>query len=762
MLTTIGAMLILMSGLVAGTMAGPQAETLHAKSVGMPAYVGSESCSACHESQVAEWRDSHHGWALRAADAANILGDFDDAIFEHGGVRTRFFRRNGQAFVETDGPDGAPTAYEIKYTVGVEPLQQYLVELDKGRLQVLDIAWDVARKRWYHLYPDQEPRPGIGLHWTGPYKNWQARCAGCHQTNFIKGYDPNARAYNSTWSDLNVACESCHGLGEAHVVWARDPDGFYAAGFEGVDEKGLTVAFGKPTAEAEIQLCAACHARREPLGANSSPPGAPFADHYNLANLRDGLYHADGQIKDEVYVYGSFLQSKMYARGVRCTNCHDPHSLKLVAEGNAICTQCHNSAGNPDYPTLKPAEFDTPEHHHHQPGTAGAQCANCHMPAKKYMVIDARRDHGFRIPRPDLSARLGTANPCAGCHQDKNALWAADQVKQWYPDGRSGRPHYADDFTAARGGDTSAGMRDRLIAVALDRQRPAIVRASALDLLRPTADQWVIAKVAPLLKDTSDLIRTATVRLFRETPGEVRFRWLGPLVSDQRRTVRIAAARELLNIPPARFPEADRRKIAAAIREYQQSLLAKSDYPETQMRIAGLALVLRNTKAAQGALKTALSMDPEIGDAWLLLSRVLLAERRLDAARETLEQGIKHLPDAGSLYHSLGNVLVRQGRDSQALTPLAMASELMPRDVGVHIDLAAALTRLNQHIKASGVIESARKLAPDNPTILALLATNQLNRGRLVEARDTVRELVRRYPRYQLTSRLRALLELPQ
>ncbi len=239
-LAAISAVLFLACGPVVVAMERSPAELS-----GQPGYVGSESCSACHADQVAAWRGSHHGWALRAAQGANVLGDFNDAIFEFGGVRTRFFRRNGQAFVETDGPDGAPTAYEIRYTVGVEPLQQYLVETDGSRLQVLDIAWDTTAKRWFHLYPEAIAKPGDGLHWTGPYKTWQARCAVCHQTNFVKGYDPQSKAYRSRWSELTVGCEACHGPGEAHVVWAKDPDGFYAAGFEAVDQKGLTVAFGK-------------------------------------------------------------------------------------------------------------------------------------------------------------------------------------------------------------------------------------------------------------------------------------------------------------------------------------------------------------------------------------------------------------------------------------------------------------------------------------------------------------------------------------
>ncbi len=749
-------MALWVSGVVDGQLVN------QAVGAGQPGYVKAAVCAECHRAIYQTWFDSHHGWAVRRPIAENVLGDFDNATLQHKGIESRFSRRDGKYFVETDGPDGRMTKFQVKYTVGVSPLQQYLVELDRGRLQVLDLAWDVKKQSWYHLYPNQTLSAGNGLHWTGPYKNWQARCAGCHQTNFVKGYDTNNQTYHASWSDLNVACESCHGPGEAHVAWAKNQSKSYEGGLGSMGQKGLTVPFGKQYAETEIQLCAGCHARREPLGADSPVPGEPFADHYSLARLRDGLYHADGQINDEVYVYGSFLQSKMYARGVRCTSCHEPHSLGLVAAENAICTRCHGPLEQPDFQTLKLAKYDAPEHHHHRPGSSGARCVNCHMPAKNYMVIDPRRDHSFRVPRPDLSTKLGTPNACADCHADKSAGWAASQLGQWFPDGRSGRPHYGEAFAAARRGDYSTLTRDKLVAIALDAQSPAIVRASALDLLQHASQGQIAQKVAPLLSDVSDLVRAASARLFRSAPIDVRLSQVAPLVADPRRSVRITAVRELVSVPPNRIPIEDRGKIAAAFGEFRRSLFAKADFPETQMSIAGVALVLRNPRAAEAALKTALSMDPEIADAWLMLSRVQIAQRKIDKARQSLARGIEHLPGIGQLHQALGNILIEQGHDRQALAPLSKAAQLMPRDVGVAIDLATTLTRLKQHIEAATVIESAQNLAPNDPNVLALKATNRLSRGLLVEARDTVRELVRRYPEYRLTAKLRALLELPQ
>ena len=148
-----------------------------AQTAEVPSYVGSEICAACHAAETEVWRGSHHAQAWTPTLPANVLGDFDDAMFEQNGVLSRFFRDGDNYVVETDGPDGQTTSYPVHSVVGIEPLQQFLLETEPGRLQSSDVVWDTENRRWYHLYPDQELYGGQGLHWTGPYKNWNARCA---------------------------------------------------------------------------------------------------------------------------------------------------------------------------------------------------------------------------------------------------------------------------------------------------------------------------------------------------------------------------------------------------------------------------------------------------------------------------------------------------------------------------------------------------------------------------------------------------------
>ncbi len=373
-------------------------------------FVGAAACRQCHEPEFKAWTGSHHELAMQAANSATVLGDFGNAKLKYGGVESTFFRRDSSFMVRTDGPDGKLADYEIKHAFGVTPLQQYLIEFPGGRLQALSIAWDSRPKgaggqRWFHLYPGEKIDHKDPLHWTGLYQNWNLQCAACHSTNLRKGYDAAGNAYKTTYSEINVACEACHGPGSRHVEWAKQARPPYPP----QGDKGLLILRSRwneawkrppgattserdqPAANALMNVCAACHARRSTI-AEGAPAGAPLEETHRLALLTPPNYHADGQQRDEVYTWGSFLQSRMHQRGVTCMDCHEPHALKLRAPGNALCARCHD-----------PAAFDTQKHHFHHPGGKGAQCIECHMPAQKYMVVDPRRDHCIRVPRPDLS-----------------------------------------------------------------------------------------------------------------------------------------------------------------------------------------------------------------------------------------------------------------------------------------------------------------------------------------------------------------------
>ncbi|WP_160774473.1 tetratricopeptide repeat protein [Stappia sediminis] len=615
---------------------------------------------------------------MKPAEEPYVLGDFDDAEFEHDGT-SYLFHRDGNAFrVEQEGADGENTSYEIEYAVGITPLQQYLVETKPGRLQALDIAWDTENRRWFHLFPDQKLTPEDGLHWTGPYKNWNARCAECHQTDFRKNYEPRTRSYSSTWSELNVTCEACHGAGEAHVAWAHaqesgaDPSAAIS-GFAGIDNYGFLTGLEGSNQFRELNLCFRCHSRREPIGADSPPAASLFSNDYRLSLLRPGLYYPDGQIRDEVYVAGSFLQSKMYAAGVTCTNCHDPHSLKLKAEGNALCTQCHNPQGNPDFSGLKPALYDDPGHHHHEARSDGARCTSCHMPETTYMRVDPRRDHSFRVPRPDLSVEFGVPNACTGCHTGKTDEWAAETVKGWYPDGRSGTPSLAHFLDPGMTLDDVAV--ERLAVYAETVENAGIARASVLERLSQAETPEVGIRVAPLLDDKDPLVRSAAADLQAGAEPEYILERLLPLLTDPVKSVRIDAARYMISVLSRPIPDDKRQALSEAFREYQSSLAAKADFPETQMAIGGLALALRNVPVADQAFRTAAELDPQLHEAWRMRARIAWATGDPEGAISIAEEGLKKRPDSALLMSTLAEIFGSTGRQEEARRFLERAQE---------------------------------------------------------------------------------------
>ncbi|MBM4221800.1 MAG: hypothetical protein FJ170_07625, partial [Gammaproteobacteria bacterium] len=477
-----------------------------------PSFAGSGSCASCHADQHAAWKSSQHALAMQSADTQTVAGNFDDAVFAAGGTTARFFRRDKRFVVNTDGPDGRLADFDLKYTFGVYPLQQYLVELPGGRLQALGIAWDArpaaeGGQRWFHLYPDRQLRAGDPLHWTGIDQNWNYQCADCHSTNVRKNYDPATASFSTSWSEISVGCEACHGPASNHLRWARREPGWRAleAGrglVNALDERrgaswsqtaaGSVARSTARSSSREIDACARCHARRGQFS-DAIHAGEPWLDGFRPALLEPGLYHADGQQRDEVFSWGSFLQSRMHAAGVTCSDCHEPHGGKLRVAGNGVCAQCH-----------APAVFDTSAHHHHPAASPGAECVACHMPATTYMIVDPRHDHSLRIPRPDRSLALGTPNACNQCHADRDAQWAADAVAGWYPQRKPGFQGFVETFAAA---DRGEPVLPELDAVAGDSNQPALVRASALARLRVFPAAGTADRMLAALRDPDAVVR---------------------------------------------------------------------------------------------------------------------------------------------------------------------------------------------------------------------------------------------------------------
>ncbi len=707
-------------------------------------HAGPEACAACHAAEHRDWLGSHHHRAMARAEQATVRAPFRGETATHRGREARFFRRGDRFFARIEIEDGTPADVEVTHSFGVAPLQQYLVPRPGGRLQPLPWAWDTrpaaeGGQRWFHLYPDEDIPPGDPLHWTARVQTWNLQCASCHATDLRRGFNP-AEGYRTTAAAMGVTCEACHGGGARHVAWAR-------GGRDGADDptKGLSVRFpreggdgnwvmdpargiarweGAPRATAAVEVCADCHARRREITAERNP-AEPFLDQSVPALLEAGLYHADGHILDEVFEWGSFVQSRMHQAGVLCTDCHRPHSAKLRAEGNALCLQCH--AG---------ARFDTAAHHRHAEGTPGAQCVACHMPSRTFMVVHARRDHGFRVPRPDLSMTLGTPNACNDCHRDRDAAWAAARVTDWH--GATRPAHWATAIAAGRAGERGAGAQ--LLALVADRDAPGIVRATALSLLPGNATPGLAPTLEAAARDADPLVRMAAAAAFAALPPAQRVGPVAPLLGDPLRAVRLEAVRVLALVPDAALSPAQREARQRAMAEYVASIRHNADQPEALTDLAAFQAELGRWTEAEAEYRAALRLDASHVPASLGLADLMRRSGREPAAETALRGGIGRAPGSGELQHALGLSLVRQGRLPEALAALAKAVELEPANPRFAYVQGVALHSTGRSEEASEALRAALGRLQDpgrqQRDILMLLALIARDRGATAVARD--------------------------
>jgi predicted CXXCH cytochrome family protein len=668
---------------------------------------------------------------MAAPTEQTVRGDFNNTTFKHQGITTSFFKRGDKFMVRTDGPDGQLADFEVSYTFGVAPLQQYLIALSGGRLQPLQIAWDSERRRWFHLLLHEKAPPGDVLHWTGRYQTANTMCIVCHTTGFEKRYDDAADTFASRWSEPNVSCQSCHGPGQRHVQWAQRRQQGQAVPDLAGERYGLPINLSKMSGAQQVEACAPCHSRRSELTA-SYVPGQPRLDHFLPSLLAQRLYQADGQQLDEVYVDGSFRQSKMYQKGVGCLSCHDAHTSKVKLAGNALCLQCHAPQANPALPAFVSAagNFDTPAHHFHQQGSAGASCVSCHMPANNYMQIQARPDHSLRVPRPDLSVKLGTPNACTACHADKPAQWAADQVARWYGPKRRQEAHFGEVFAAARAGDPQ-GL-EALAKLTVDAAQPGIVRASALAELRNDGSTGIAERIQAT-RDADAQVRAAAADSFDPLPAAQRLYALSPLLSDPVRAVRIAAARGLSSVPPDQLA-AQRAAFDAALAEYIAAQNVSLDMPGAQLN---LAVVYQNTgrlDVAEQHYLQALKIDPDFTPARANLAQLYNGTARNADAERVLTEGLKRMPSIGELQYSLGLVLAEEKRVDEAAAALAKAAKLLPDRARVHYNLGLALQQLGRRQPAEAALLQAQKLEPRDPATCYALAVLYAQGGQYAQA----------------------------
>ena len=691
-----------------------------------PEYVGRQACASCHAEQTEQFNGSHHDQAMQEASAQTVLGDFTDQTFSFGGVTSRFFQRDEQFWVNTPNAEGEYSDYRVDYTFGVYPLQQYLLALPGGRYQAFSVAWDArpseqGGQRWFQLNPDANgDDPVKALHWTGRQFNWNLMCAECHSTNLERNFDSVSNSYNTGWSEIDVSCEACHGPASNHLQWAAHPDNHPAM----ADTLGLTVRFderqgvnwlpnasGHPertaprTSEKEIQACAACHSRRAQLFDDQQDAGL-LVENYLLSTLDQGLYHPDGQIQDEVFVHGSFLQSKMYQAGVTCSDCHNPHSLELRVPGDGVCLQCHQAD-----------QYQTPKHHFHSTA-AGSACVDCHMPTTTYMEVDPRRDHSLRVPRPDLSVTLSTPNACTQCHSDQSAEWAAEHVEQWYGHTPQGLQQYAEVFAQARAG--AAGAEQGLLELLANESQPAIARATAASMLQSWPGPEVAQSLFVALRADDPQIRLGALQAVSSYPPITRWQLVNHLLDAPERVVRLQAAAQLLDIPPEQMLGDDIKRLQDAQDAYLAAQQANADDTSAQLNIGVFYQTRGQLALAEDAYRRAIELDPYFIAAYVNLADLYRASFRDPDAERLLQTGLQQLPEAAPLHFSLGLLKVRCKQMDQALTALRQAVALDPDTSRYRYVLAVALDSAGQRADALAELEKGLQRNPNSQTLLTL------------------------------------------
>lgn len=710
-------------------------------------FTGGKACIECHQKEYGLWKESDHDNAMDIASDVSVLGNFNDKQFTFKGITSKFYKRDGMFFVFTEGVGGKMQEFQITHTFGVRPLQQYLIPFENGKYQCLPIAWNTEKKEWFHMaamvYSPDDLKPDNWLYWTNQSQNWNSMCAECHSTDLQKNFNPETKSYTTSWVDINVNCEACHGPGSAHIEWANIPE----MGRPMDVNTGLIVKTSKVTSRQYVESCAPCHARRSSLGPYNHEHSEFLS--YAIPQLAtEPSYHIDGQFREEDYEYGSFTQSKMYLKDVRCGDCHDPHSLKRKFEGNALCTQCHRED-----------EYDTFNHHMHKSAGesgnsfvnkrgetigvgAGALCRDCHMPGKYYMGIDKRFDHSMRIPRPDLSIQLGTPNACTNCHDDKTDSWALEYVNKWY--GAAKKAHFATILADASQGN--AGADAGLLKIINSNLYPEIIRATAIEYLSVYRSETAQETLRKTLNDPDPLLRYAVVENYLTSDSAELMRLIAPLLNDPIKSVRMQAANRLSTYRKSAFNDIQYRLFVTAIEEYRKSLEYVADFSTGRYNLGNYYSKRKDLAKAEENYAESIAIDALFYPSKINLGLIYYQQGKVREAELVFNDLVINHPEITEGYYYLALLYGEQNRNNEAIALLESARMKNVANARILYNLGLLYQRIGRFDKSEEILDEGLRLEPLNFDLLyALFAFNvqQNNRSR---ASKYIEQLKSAYP----------------
>ena len=652
-------------------------------------YVGEAACISCHAKEYNDWQGSHHDWAMKLPNDTTVLGDFNDAKFTTDGDSYLFHKDDSIYYVTSIDGKGNTQEHQIAYTFGVTPLQQYLIKFPDGKYQTLRATWDTEKKVWFNQYAGQEIPHGNWLHWTEGGQRWNTMCAECHSTNLEKNYNSSKDVFNTTYDIINVSCESCHGPGGAHMNWAalevpKGDTGIVSLGWERVEQ---------------FNQCAGCHARRVKL-TEVMKTDVAFDDQFRLQTISNEYYHPDGQIREEDYVFGSFTQSKMFHKDVKCSNCHNVHTMELVYQGNLLCMQCHE------------VKYDKKEHHFHELETKGAQCIECHMTGAVFMGNDFRRDHSFRVPRPDQSMEYGTPNACNGCHDDKSNEWSADWIIKWY--GTERADHFSDHLLKASRPPYDDQTRKQVLQFINKMDYPAIARATALEYYSLLGDEDDYTMLIVALQDSSALVRANALNKFQIFTIEQRASLALKHITDTTLVVRIAAAQLIVELDLAKFPPEERGYAIKAREELEAMLRANADFPLGRLQLGDYYYRQNKTQRAIIEYEMALKMDSILTPVYPNLATAYSIVGDNNKALATLENLILLEPEYGRVYYLKGLLYHEMGNDKLAIDDMEKAIQFDQYNFRAYYNLANLYLTTGDLVKANSTMIAGMRLQPDS------------------------------------------------
>ncbi len=697
------------------------------------AYGKSPSCQSCHEEEFKNWQGSHHAQAERIVDPTRDQAAFDPAqTIAHGSRQSTARVVDGRMQLLTQGLNGTNEPFAVARVIGVDPLLQYLLPAGGGRWQASELCFDPKRLEWFNVYGEEDRQPGEWGHWTGRGMNWNFMCATCHNTRLRKNYDPRTDTYATTMAEMGVGCEACHGPMADHNAWqAKHPN------------RSGDPTIRKITRAEMFDTCGQCHARRGELTGDFQP-GENFLDHHHLTIPDEtDVFHPDGQVRDEDYEFTAFLGSRMHLAGVRCVDCHEPHTSKLRVPGNLMCMACHGNTMTNGAPRIDPAT-----HSHHKTDTAGDRCTDCHMPTTVYMQRHPRHDHGFTVPDPRLTKELGIPNACNRCHTNQTSDWSLEAMNKWYgPRTNELMRTRATAIANARAGDAAAVTT--LVRMATGETN-FFWRAVAANLLqRWSAEPAVTAALLRCAGDTNALVRTAAVRglepLAQSGPDAV-VNALHARLADPVRSVRVAAAWALhhtldTNSPagkdllaylrhnadqPASAMQAgvlqlDRGDAAGALTHFRRAVSWDPNSAPFYNAMAVAASVLGQSIEAVTALQAACRLAPREAEYRYKLGLALNEAGRLAEAQAALAEAVKLDPQFARAWYNLGLAYSAQQDWEPALAALLRAESLDARSAQIPYARATILARLGRVDEARRAAQRALELQADFPEATGLL-----------------------------------------